>query len=110
MDEFVCIKISAPHEPSDKQPVSEEFFTDSRLADIRRIKEIFDSVYPLSMGEWRDAFMFSENPEKELAWWVSFAKVYSEYTQGMPPDACKQAFIDLLGITVNVTSTSSTGD
>ena len=110
MADTVCLKISAPHDPSGNHPDGAEQFTAARLDDIRRIKETFDLVYPLTMDEWCDALKNNENPDKELAWWLSFSEVYRDYTEGMPPDVCKQAFIDLLGITINATTPGSIDD
>jgi len=107
MAEIVCINISAPHDSDDTPSISDELFTDSHLNDIRRIKEILDPVHPLTIDQWREAFLFNESPDKELAWWLSFAEVYREYTEGMPLDACRQAFLDLLGMTVDTPSPES---
>lgn len=104
MAEIVCLNISAPHNPDDTPSISDKQFTDSHLSDIRRIKEVLDPVYPLSVGEWQEAFLFSESPDKELAWWLSFSEVYRDYTEGMPLDDCRQAFLDLLGMTADAPS------
>jgi hypothetical protein len=104
MAEIVCINLTAPHDPDDGPSISDEMFTDAHLSDIRRIKEIFDPVHPLTIEQWKEAFLFHESPDKELAWWLSFSEVYLEYTEGMSLDACRQAFLDLLGMTVDVPS------
>lgn len=109
MSEFVCINISAPHDADEGPSISDEQFTDAHIRDIKRIKEIFDPVYPLSVEEWREAFLFDKDPDKELAWWVSFAEVYREYTEGLSPDECRQAFLDLLGMTVDTPASDPPG-
>lgn len=110
MSEFLCLNISAPHDTADDHPDGGDQLTEARLNDIRRIKETLDPVYPLTMDQWRDAFMYNENADKELAWWLSFVEVYGDYTQGMPLEERKQAFIDLLGMTINAVTADSTNE
>lgn len=76
-------------------------FTERQMADIQRVKLILESVYPLTIGEWQNYLLCEENPASQLAWWISFADVYLEHTNGMPLDECRKTFVQLLIMTLD---------
>lgn len=72
---------------------------DERLADIERIKAIFDSVMQKSVGEWVCAFLAAENPHKEINQCLNIAELFDECTAGASPETCKEVFKRLVQMT-----------
>ena len=71
-------------------------FFGAMLADILRIKEILDPVFPFDINVWQTYFRHYRNPGSEIRWWLFFAEEYSERTDGMSHDECHRVFLEML--------------
>jgi len=71
-------------------------FFGAMLADILRIKEILDPVFPADLAIWQTYFRHYGYPGKEIRWWLAFAEEYLEKSEGKSPEECKLVFQDML--------------
>ncbi len=71
-------------------------FFGAMLADILRIKEILDPVFPADLDIWQIYFRHYEYPGKEIRWWLSFAEEYLAKSEGKSPEECRLEFMSML--------------
>jgi hypothetical protein len=71
-------------------------FFGAMLADILRIKDILDPVFPFDLDVWQSYFQHYRYPGKEIRWWLFLAEAYDAQSKGKSPEECKQLFETLL--------------
>lgn len=78
-------------------PFRHETLPRALMAEIERIKQALDDVYPMSIQEWVDGFRKDMNPEKEVAWWLHVVTVFSAQAAGLSIEERKRIFREVIG-------------
>src|SRR5262245_16042269 len=48
------------------------------------LQTTFQEVFPQTLKEWKVGFRRGSNPQREIQWWLNFAKVFKYFTDGRP--------------------------